>query len=215
MTYIYDLVLNFNSELFEFYEWEEDDKLYHIKKIYLVKIDCITYNDILDNKIIIDDKFLLGIVNKCEYFENKKIITIPYSMIITDSYRAMAIMMDSKGNIIKYSSLLLDEEEDVLEVSDRLATVKIDYIIKEKKKNTLLTRKEKNIIKYIKKDLNNSYKNKNINKLKYLYYEYFNKESDDINEIYYNLIKILDQKIDKKIYNLYNLIKLSLMHKNA
>ena len=210
MTYIYDLMLNFNSELYDFYEWEATDKMYHIKRIYLIKVDSKTYNDILNNKVIFNDDFMLNIFNKCEYFSDKKILTIPYCVLLCDSYRVMAIMMDNNSLVIKYSSLLLDEEEDVLEVSSRLPEVKLEYKIKDKKNNDNLTRKEKNLIKYIKKDLNNSYKNNDVNKLKYLYYEYFNKENNNIDEIYNSLINSLNGNISDKHYNLYNLIKLSL-----
>ena len=209
MTYIYDLMLNFNQELYEFYEWETQDKIYHIKKIYLIKIDSKAYNDILNNKVIFNDEFMLNIFNKCEYFDDKKTKLIPYCVLITDTYRVVAIMMDKNAQIIKYSSLLLDEEEDVLEVSDHLPKVKLDYKIIDKRINNNLTRKEKNLIKYIRKDLNNSFKNKDINKLKFLYYEFFNKENNNIVEIYNSLINSLNN-INEKHYNLYNLIKLSL-----
>lgn len=215
MTYIYDVILNFQKDYYEFYEWDTNDKIYHIKKIYLVKIDSNSFNDILNNKIKLSDELMLDIFNKCEYFDNKKLLTIPYAIIVTDSYRVMGIMMNMDGLIIKYSSLLLDEEEDILEISNRLATVKIDYKIIKKKINNNLTRNEKNILQYIRKDLNDTYKEKNINKLKFLYYEIFNKQSNDIDEIYDSLIEILNKKIDERHYNLYDLIRLSLTQKSV
>ena len=215
MTYVYDLVLNFNSELYEFYEWNKEDDIYHIKRINLIKIDSKTYNDILENEVIFNDDFLLTIFNKCEYFENRKVEEIPYALLITDTLRVMGIMLDMYGNVIKYSSLLLDEEEDVLDISDRLGVLKLSYQIKRKKNSTNnLTRYENNIIKYIKKDLNFCYKEKDLSKLKYLYYEYFNRQCNDIDKIYYCLISELDN-VNERHYNLYNLIKLSLSHKKV
>ena len=215
MTYIYNIMLNFNNDYFEFYEWDNDDKLYHIKRIHLIKIDSKVYDDILNNKVVIDDELMLNIFNKCEYFDNRKVLSIPYAIMITDSYRVMAIMMNIDGLIIKYSSLMLDEEEDVLDVAEKLGTIKIKYKIKDKKELTNLTRNEKKIVKYIKKDLDKAYKDRNISKLKYLYYEYFNVESSNIDEIYESLMDTLNNKISDKHYNLYNLIKLSLTHKNV
>ena len=215
MTYIYDIMLNFNKDYYEFYEWLNDDNLYHIKRIYLVKVDSNMYNDILNNKVIINDELIFTIFNKCEYFDNKKVLTIPYALLITDSYRVMAIMMNLNGEVIKYSSLLLDEEEEVLEVSDKLATIKINYEIKEEKNINNLTRNEKDILRFIKKDINNAYKNNNINKLKYLYYECFNKDASNIDTIYIELFDLLNNDISDKHYSLYNLIKLSLTHKNV
>ncbi len=215
MTYVYDLILNFNNELYDFYEWNNSDDIYHIKRISLIKIKSNIYNDFIDNKITIKDDLLLSIFNKCEYFENRKISTIPYALLLSDSYRVMGIMLDMNGNVIKYSSLLLDEEEEVLDVVDRIGEISINYQKKGKNSINDLTRYENNILKYIKKDIINSYKKKDINKLKYLYYEYFNKECDDINIIYNSLIDALNSNINSKHYDLYDLIKLSLTHKNV
>lgn len=215
MTYVYDLILNFNPELYEFYEWNSEDVIYHIKRINLIKIDSVSYNEILSNKVKLNDEFLLSVFNKCEYYENRTINFLSYAILLTDTYRVMAIMLDNNGNIIKYSSLLLDEEEDVLDISDRLATLKLNYQIIDKKDiNNSLTRFENHILKYIKKDLIISYQNKDISKLKYLYYEYFNKQCEKIDEIYNSLIKELNN-YNEKHDNLYKLIKLSYMRKNV
>ena len=37
MIYIYDILLNFNNEFYEFYEWEKSDLLFHIKKFLFIK----------------------------------------------------------------------------------------------------------------------------------------------------------------------------------
>lgn len=216
MSYVYDIVLNFNNDYYEFYEWKNNDIFYHIKKISLLLVDSKTYNDIYDNRVLFNKDFLLSIYNKCEYFTNRKTETIPYAFLITDSYRVMGINLNNSGKIIKYSSLLLDDEEEILDLCDKLGIIKLDYkIIKKNTKNDFITRNEKNIVKFIKKDLLNDYNKKNINKLKYLYYEYFNKQSDDINEIYEELSRELDKTINNKHYELYNLIKLSYSRKNV
>ena len=215
MCYVYDIVLNFNNDLYEFYEWKKEDNLYHIKRINLIKVDSITFNNIYDNTVLFtNNSFLLSIFNKCEYYTNRSIDTINYAFIITDSYRLLGIMLDSCGKVVKYSSFLLDEEEEILDVAGKLKEVKLNYkIIKKRNKNDFKTRQEINIINYIKKDLDSDYKKNNINKLKYLYYEYFNKQSDNIDLIYQELINELNKDINEKHYNLYNLIKLSLCQK--
>ena len=216
MSYVYDLVLNFNNSLLEFYEWKKDDLLHHIKRINLIRVDSITYNTIYDNIVSFNNDFLLSIFNRCEYFNNRNIETIPYAFLLTDAYRVIGITLDNTGKTIKYSRLLLDEEEDVLDVSEKLAEIKMDYkIIKKKDQDEFRTRQEINIINYIKKDINNDYKKKDLNKLKYLYYEYFNKHCDDIDVIYRELLSELDKDINKKHYDLYNLIKLSLCGKTV
>lgn len=216
MCYVYDLVLNYNACLYEFYEWKKEDVLTHIKRINLVRVNSDTYNDIYDNIVIFNDEFLLSIFNKCEYYTNRTILTIPYTFVITDSYRAIAVMLDQNGKTTKYSNFLLDEEEDILDVANKLGEVKLNYkIIKKRNKNEFRTRNEINVINYIKKNLDIDYKKKNIDKLMYLYYEYFNKHNDDIDIIYHELISELDKDISEKHYNLYNLIRLSLCKKTV
>ena len=216
MSYVYDIVLNFNNEYFEFYEWKKDDLIYHIKRINLIKVESKVYNEIFDNYVKMNDEFLLSIFNKCEYYDNKKIDSIPYAFLLTDSYRVIGLMLDKDGKIVKYSSLLLDEEEEILDLCYKIGEIKLDYkIIKKCNKNEFLTRQEKGIIKYIRNDLNIDYQKRDLNKLKYLYYEYFNKQSDDIESIYHELINELDKSVSEKHYNLYNLIKLSYSRKNV
>lgn len=216
MSYVYDIVLNFNNEMYEFYEWRQDDSIFHIKRINLLLVDSKTYNTIFDNIVTFNNDFMTSIYNKCEYYTNRKIESIPYAFLLTDSYRIIAIMLDNTGKIIKYSSLLLDEEEEILDLCCKLGKIKLDYkIIKKRSKNEFQTRNERNIIKFIKKDLNSDYEKKNLSKLKYLYYEYFNKQSDDIDLIYQELLKELDKDVSKKHYDLYNLIKLSYSRKNV
>lgn len=216
MCYVYDIVLNFNNELYEFFEWKKEDNLFHIKRINLIKVDSVTYNTIFDNMVSFDNDFLLSIFNRCEFFSNRSVETIPYAFILTDSYRVIGILLDNKGKTIKYSSFLLDEEEDILDVSNKLAEVKLKYkIIKRRNKIDFKTRQEINLINYIKKDLDSDYQNKDLNKLKYLYYEYFNRQSDDLELIYHELLSELSKDISEKHYDLYNLIKLSLCHKTV
>lgn len=208
MTYIYDVIFNFDDDLCEFYEWDKLDNYYHIKKVYLIKVDSKTYNDLLDNRVVFKNDIFIDIFNKCEYYDKKKIKTFPYVFLVTDSYRSMALMLDDELKIIKYSSLLLDEEEEINEISSRLPLVNLEYNIIEKNKISDLTKEEKKVLNYIESDLHNCYHQKDINKLKYWYYEYFNKESDNIEFIYQSLLKTLDEYNDKH-HNLYKLMKLS------
>lgn len=210
MINIYDLLLNFQDNYYEFYEWNSNDEIIHIKKINLIKISSEDFNNILTKNVLINNDFLLSIFNKCEYYDNKRVLTIPYAILFTDSYRVIAVMLDINGKVKKYSSLELLDEEDVLDVSDRLAICKIDYkIIDDKIIDYSKTRDEIEIINYIKNDLCESLNNKNFDKLKYLYYEYFGKEVNNMEKIRHDFNKELDCEINQKHYDLYNLIKLS------
>ena len=41
MNYIYDIYLNLNKNLYDFYEWNKSDNIIHIKKIIDFLTNCI------------------------------------------------------------------------------------------------------------------------------------------------------------------------------
>ena len=70
-------------------------------------------------------------------------------------------------------------------------------------------RQEKEAKKLILLEINNLYQNKEIDKLKYLYYEYKKENINDIDYIYEQIKNDLERKIDQDILKLYHIIKLS------
>ena len=72
MNYIYDLLLNFNEKIYDFYDWNKTDKIIHIKKIPIFKISSSKMNIIKNNKICFEDSFLEKIYRKTEEFMNRK-----------------------------------------------------------------------------------------------------------------------------------------------
>ena len=57
MIYIYDILLNFNPIFYNFYDWYKKDKIEHIKKIPLFKVDDQTIKDFMNYELIIEDNF--------------------------------------------------------------------------------------------------------------------------------------------------------------
>ena len=43
MNYIYDVYLNLNDTLYDFFDWNKNDKLMHIKKIPIIMVS----NDVI------------------------------------------------------------------------------------------------------------------------------------------------------------------------
>ena len=58
MTYIYDILVNFSDNLYEFYEWNKKDKIIHIKRIPLIKVKSKVMEELCFNNIKVDKKFL-------------------------------------------------------------------------------------------------------------------------------------------------------------
>ena len=104
--------------------------------------------------------------------------------------------------------LLFDEEDEIKDIVIHLEDSKIKYkIISNISTNNYKTRKEKETSKIIIQKLSNLYKNKETNKLQYLYLECFNKTENDINKIY-NVLKKEINNNTKKQYTIYNIFKL-------
>lgn len=214
MTYIYDILLNFNDNFYEFYEWEKGDYIYHIKKIPIIKIDTNLMELLFTKKIKFTKEFGNLINSKVELFGNRK-SKLKYCCLFTDGYKVLGVLLNDNLEIDKLSDLLLDEASDAINISNRSNINNLEYnIVGSFKNNYLLTRKEKIIKKYLEDEIKNIYKNKEYSKLKYIYYEYFNNNVDNIDEAYNNLINSLKLEVTDKHLNLYNLLHLKEECKN-
>jgi hypothetical protein len=108
------------------------------------------------------------------------------------------------------SSLLLDEADEATSLSETMKVLPLQYeITKYYKKDPYLTRNEKKIIFLLNRDLDNVYRDKMIDKLKYYYYECFNKINNSIEYIYKDLKCFINGGWSDKHTLLYNLIRLS------
>lgn len=204
MNYIYDILLNFKEEYYDFYDWNKNDNIVHIRKIPILKIDTIDLYNIKNNKIKIELKFLEKIRNKTEIFTSKTVKNIEYAFLLSDGKKVLAILKQDKK--IKKSSLLIDEEMDALEEIEREEMTKIEYKIVDKEgTKELKTRKQNEIEKFVKKELE-KIKNQD-EKLKYIYYECFNKKEKSKEKILIELNNINNHIINEKLYKFFKLIE--------
>lgn len=211
MTYAYDILVNFidSNRIYEVFEWNNNDDIEHIKRIPLFLVDYKTIDDLLNNDIEVSKKFLDIIKDKTILFSNNE-KNIEYSSLLTEGNRVYAFLFNKEGSVEYKSSLLLDEEQEILELSMQLDNYKIEYtIINDKKDRLYLTRKEEKNRNYIIKDLKYSYKSRKYEKIKYLYNECFNEDKTSNKEKLERLINDLD-KINSPVRNKLNyILKLS------
>ncbi len=183
MIYIYDILLNLRQmdEGLEFYEWKEDDLIEHIKKVPLFKVSKTLIEDLFTNKLQLDITILPKIRNKAICYFNGETKQIPYLVLLSDGRKCFAIELDNKGNTLYKSSLLLDEEEEVLEMTEELVELPIGYK-KTKIKNNKdeLTRFEKDNQKFLLRELEKIKDNKE--EINYLYEEYFDNNLTSIDD---------------------------------
>lgn len=204
MSYIYDILLNFDGMIYDHYEWNLNDNIYHVKKIPLFKVDDFVLDDVIKYNLRFKQDFLNKIKNKTEIYLNKICKPIEYAFIICSGEKVLALKLDSKGKTSRYSKMLISEELDAIDNEEIISCTIINYE-KESKKNGLEL-KTKNEIKkteYLKSKIKNSTKEQ----LDYLYYELYN-EKDLNNNARNKLENELNDWNDNtnKMYEFYMLI---------
>lgn len=210
MNYIYDITLNLNkNNLYEFYEWREDDVPEFILKIPIYKIDKNAFFDIRNNNIIVDKDFLITIFDKTEVYTEDAISLIRYAALFSDGNNVIGIEFDSSGNSYMKSNLSIDDESEVLEIIKDIKYTLLDYKVKNinNLQIKLLTRKEKEEEEYLLNRVNSMYKNNETEKLKYIFYELYNEKLDNLEKVYSKLINAVKNN-ESKVKRLLEIISL-------
>ena len=188
MEYIYDIVLNFQDEYYDFYEWLPSDRVINVKRIPIYKISTKNYLDIKNNVVKIDKNSLPK--------QNKM-------FLVTSGFEVMGVLIDSEGKVIKKSSLIFEEADDILDDKDDINLVNLQYDIINNKDFKCVSRMTKYKTNYV----NNYLKNINYDRdeylIKYLYYDIYQNECDDVDTIYHKL----EELSKDNIYKLYDCIQ--------
>lgn len=202
MNYIYDIVLNFNKDYFSFYEWNKKDNIVNVKKIPLFIVDNNTFNMMKYDKVLVDYNFIDLIKDKTYTYSKNK---IGNATLLSNSKEVIGVLFDNNGNLIKRSSLLIDEEEEVLDeiVNDDIYNINIINSKKIKREDVNRVEREKKLFlnKYIKRE-------NNVTNLKYLYYDYFEKEEGDVSLIKKKLLDSINSVWSDKLNSLYETVKI-------
>lgn len=206
MNYYYDIVLNLNEELYEFYEWEENDSIDFIKKIPLFRVSTKTLKDNLKYQTKFSQTMIDQIKNKTIIKKNENLENI---FLISDTKNALALEINNEGLVINRSKLLVSDEMNLIEMIYSLKEVKIEYEKIKKYEARKELRQIEKIKKLIKCEIDLLYQEKNRSKLKYLYYEWFNTVENSLEKMYEEMNTELEKNFSEKLNNIYDLIKLS------
>ena len=198
MNYLYDIVLNFQNNYYQFFEWNRTDKIKNINKISVYHVSDQDILDLTNNKIIIDNTFLNKL--KEDNKKNKKLMCL-----VSNQSQTIGLLFSNDGVLLKRSSLMFEEETEVNNYVKDLPLTKIDYIKNEKQEssNRLRIEKEKKdrLIEYIKNTSNEL-------TLKYLYYEYFKEECTNLDKIKETLINVMESEWNNNKSTLYKTISI-------
>ena len=107
------------------------------------------------------------------------------------------------------SNLSIDDESEVLEIIKDIKYTLLDYKVKNinNLQIKLLTRKEKEEEEYLLNRVNSMYKDNEIEKLKYIFYELYNEKLDNLEKIYSKLINVVKNN-ESRVKRLLEIISL-------
>lgn len=198
MDYAYDIVLNLQPNYYEFYEWQPTDKIINIKRLPIYKISNQDYLNIKNNEITIE-RNTLPKPNKL--------------FLITSGIEIIGLLIDNNGKVLKKSSLIFEENDDILEDRDEIKFITLKYTINKKKNIPIKSRIKIEKSTYINKYLNELDKEKDKYFLKYLYYDIYTIDENNIDKI---LADLYELSIDNpsKLYESIKNIDLELKRKN-
>ena len=205
MYLINDVLLNFNKEIYEFYEWEYKDDCTHLKQIPCIKVNNRLIKNIFNCNIKFNKNLLEKFKDKTILFKNQE--KINYYVIFFNDDIAIGVELDEEGYIKRKSRMLYDEEKELLLSNGK--EEKIYYNIIKNNENNLnfYTRREKKLISILNKYID-SLNDKE--KIKYIYLECTNKYESNSVLCKENLKKIIakpDVKIINKLINIIKVIK--------
>lgn len=205
MNFYYDIKLNFLENNYYFYEWSNQDKVINIKKIPLFRIDFDVLQDMYKYNIKVNKEFLTLIDHKTK--TNNK--NIKYAALFGDRANAIALLFNEKGQTIKRSSLIFEDDLNINEILFSVHNTKLEYT----KEGLLPLIKEARINEVVKeeilKEFASLFKTNNYPKISYLYNEWFNKEETNFDIIKETINNRLKEKITEKEYLIYQIIKSS------
>ena len=193
MNYIYDIALNFQKYFCEFFEWKRSDKITTIRKVPIYRISSKDIIILKYNEVILNDKFM-QILKKDLGNINKNIC------LVSDGNIAIGLLLSNTGKLLKRSSLLYDEEDEVCSYAMEFDIQNIEYL-----KNKRIKYNDELRICRERKKILHDYLSKitDIMVWKYLYYECFNTDCEDIQKIKKDLLRIANLgygELNNKLY---------------
>lgn len=207
MNFYYEIKLNFSdNELYKFYEWSENDKLDLIKKIPIIKVKTALLKEIYNNNFEISEDLFNYISGKTIVKDN---LTIENACIFCDTKNCIAIEFDKNRKSIARSSLLLEDENNICEVSFSIKMKDIEIKKIDKLNYSHEFRQETKIKNVITKEILELYKNKDKNKLEYLYYEWFNEKETNLDIILKKMLQDIKKELKSIHCEIYKIIKMS------
>lgn len=181
MEFIYDILLNFQEEYCDFFEWQISDKIINLKKVPLYKISNKDYLNFKYHNVVLQENI----------FPKKYNI-----ILVTNGLEVQGILLKN-NKIIKRSSLLLEEADDILEYLPNLKVTPIKYVKNISRPINYQGRLFQEKKSFVEQFFSKISLKKDEYLLKYLYFDIYNTEELDLDKIYQTLSELKKTNINK------------------
>ena len=205
MNFYYDIVVNFQENNYMFYEWAESDVLEYIKRVPIFQVTTKVLRDLINNNIEVNKGFLDSICNKTKLKKG----FLEYVSLFVSKNGAIVLEFASDGKVIARSGLQVNDECNVMEVIYTLPIFRLEYKVLNRLELNKDLRLESTIKDFINLEINTLYKNKEWEKIVFLYNEWFLKSNLNVGEMVQEMQNRLKGEITDREFRIYNLIKLS------
>ena len=205
MNFYYDIVVNFQENNYMFYEWAESDVLEYIKRVPVFQVTTKVLRDLINNNIEVNKGFLDSICNKTKLKKG----FLEYVSLFVSKNGAIVLEFASDGKVIARSGLQVNDECNVMEVIYTLPIFRLEYKVLNRLELNKDLRLESTIKDFINLEINTLYKNKEWEKIVFLYNEWFLKSNLNVGEMVQEMQNRLKGEITDREFRIYNLIKLS------
>lgn len=209
MSYSYDVLLNFQKDFYDFFEWYEYDEIIHIRKIPLFKASNYDFNVFKNCIVRFDNDFMNLINNRCELFRKINVEHIRHAFLVSNGKETIGIKLNKKGIGYLKSSLLIDESDEISLMTDDLRDFSFNYDIIKTSNRKFQTRFEWENSEKMLQGLNDLFNSSDNDKIKYLYLECYNTNCFNINEAYKKLKNDIECCGENymKIWNFFKIMK--------
>ncbi len=203
MNYIYDVVLNFHAVYYDFFEWDKNDNILNVRKIPIYKVNDNTYKSLKYNDVTVNKDFIATISHYASIYLDDN--THNNICLVTNGKEVLGLSFNDEGKLEERSSLLFDEEQEIIEDTIRQPQITIKFQSNNKQSPILIGRIEQEKTKYLTTYLSKLNPTKDSSLLNYLYYEYHEEEPPSTINIKEHLLKELSLGWNTKLNNIYDL----------
>lgn len=208
MSYIYDILANFNDCFYDFYDWNLDDDIVHIKKLPILKVDSSFLHSVKYGDVRVSSDLLDKIYKRSDFFKVSK-NKFCYVCSLCDGCEAIIVRFDSKGCVIGRSSMLIDEENEVIDICEGMERCSFDINVSSVGYDVFKTRHELYIKSFILDELGRMENDK----IKYLYFECFDEVESDFKKILDRIVYEINNNFECIYGKIYDFLKIFSINK--